>query len=304
MLNTALLLLFIMTGAISLHTASLNYVEKDTPSIVALRREVTGDDDKSLEDIVSFHSYTTAMKNARERSTTLETHGFDLMKSDPPPVNFLDSKQVVEEYYKHCEQLIESRLGGTAKAFDHNIRSSKALSLENAGAAQAQQPLPTVHADYTAVSAPRRIADFLQPPKANDSVQGPPLLDGLKEEVQECLEGKRRFVLINVWRNIDKENAVLNLPLACCRAESVPVQDLRTLQIHYTDRVGENYLSVPSNDHEWFYYPKMTHSEALLIKTWDSQNDSFSMHTAFEDSSILSEIPRQSIEVRLVCILD
>jgi hypothetical protein len=155
--------------------------------------------------------------------------------------------------------------------------------------------------------------------------------------------GTRRYALINVWKNIDTHHPVMALPLACVDATTVSMeQDVRTLELHYTDRIGENYLACrppPSSpqrrrEHQWVYYPHMTHEEVLLIKQWDSagteinheqhittgdtnpKNDdddiddnneyiaTMALHSAFIDPTtpLNNTIPRQSIEVRCVAI--
>jgi hypothetical protein len=78
-----------------------------------------------------------------------------------------------------------------------------------------------------------------------------------------------RFALINVWRNIADE-PVATHALALCDAQTVTPGDLSVFELHYADRVGENYFSKQAPGHEWYYYPAMTRDEALLIKQWDS----------------------------------
>jgi hypothetical protein len=116
---------------------------------------------------------------------------------------------------------------------------------------------------------------------------------------------------------------VQSLPLACMDSQTLhdAKNDLRVLEIHYQDRIGENFLVCPSNKHRWIYYPEMTYNEALLIKQWDSAGDlalkddrdddddnnrisTFSIHSAFLDpcSPLTSAPPRQSIEVRCVAV--
>ncbi len=75
--------------------------------------------------------------------------------------------------------------------------------------------------------------------------------------------------------------------------------------------------------HRWYYYPKMTREEALLIKQWDSAGTlarsdgalsdgsassapcTFSFHSAFEDPASPLDAPdRWSIEVRCMVIYD
>ena len=95
-------------------------------------------------------------------------------------------------------------------------------------------------------------------------------------------------------------------------------------EIHYPDRVGENYFAKYSDRHQWWFYPALTRDEVVLIKQWDSAGElarsggaradssggggapcTFSFHSAFSDSAAPEEVPeRQSIEVRCVALFD
>ena len=88
------------------------------------------------------------------------------------------------------------------------------------------------------------------------------------KQVENAVVGKRRFALVNVWRNIQKDKVVNQYPLACVDAESTCFDHLRTFQIHYADRIGENYFVCHNENHKWWYYPQMSNDEALLIKQW------------------------------------
>jgi hypothetical protein len=104
--------------------------------------------------------------------------------------------------------------------------------------------------------------------------------------------------------------------LAVADTTTVSPKDLVTFEIHYEDRIGENYFCVDNDSkeaHEWYYYPHMTRDEALLFKQWDSEgalptgrdgaDSSFCLHTAFWDPTTESDSPdRASIEVRCVAI--
>lgn len=57
-----------------------------------------------------------------------------------------------------------------------------------------------------------------------------------------------RFAIINVWRNIT-ETPVVAHPLALCDGQSVDPEDLVVFEIHYSDRVGENYFAKHSSAH-------------------------------------------------------
>ena len=193
-----------------------------------------------------------------------------------------------------------------------------------------------VHADYTKTSAPRRLNDLSNPPKANDVLK-PKLIAQNKKSlldpsiVKEALEGKRRYAFINVWRSIDAKDTVKNPPLACVDATTTTVDELRMFKIHYVDRVGENYFVSPPaasdrKEHGWYYCPEMTMDEVILLKQWDSRGavacgahsdgeeekngdesktSTFTIHSAFIDPTYGNDaLPRKSIEVRCIVIWD
>ena len=109
-------------------------------------------------------------------------------------------------------------------------------------------------------------------------------------------------------------------PGSMCRSQR-EAGGLDRFEIHYQDRIGENYFSKHADRHQWYYYRGLRQHEALLIKQWDSwgelarsdgaRSDSdsadgpctFSFHSAFEDPGTPPDAPdRWSIEVRCVAI--
>ena len=266
---------------------------------------------------------------AEPERRTLEANGFELLTrgSACPDIDFLDHDQVVRGYYPHCAEIVREASGArVAAAFDHNVRSVSGNRSRRriAGGQQVQPPLHMVHGDYTLASAPRRLRDLAQPPTANDTyrpllAEGDSLLDGA--DVERAL-GTGRFAIINLWRNIAAE-PVATHPLALCDAASVRPEDLVVFEIHYADRIGENYYAKHADGHRWYVYPGMTRDEALLIKQWDSAGGlarsqgtkadaaspdapcTFSFHSAFADPTTPPDAPdRWSIEVRCVALFD
>jgi len=57
-----------------------------------------------------------------------------------------------------------------------------------------------------------------------------------------------------------------------------------------------------SSAHRWWYFPKMTPENVLLLKTYESETDGrarFLGHSAFEDPNTPPDAPvRESIEIR------
>ncbi len=260
---------------------------------------------------------------------SLDAHGFELFTRPlaDPGLDFLDHEAVVRGYYPDCEALLREASGARrVAAFDHNVRSAAGKSDKRriAGGQEVQGPARVVHGDYTLTSAPQRLRELARPPTANDTLrtvlaEGEALLDAA--EVDAALAGGR-YAIINVWRNI-AETPVATHPIALCDAASVAPEDLVVFEIHYGDRIGENYFSKPAKRHNWFYWSALTRDEALLIKQWDSAGDlartkgadgdtpgpdtpcTFSFHTAFEDPTTPPDAPvRWSIEVRCVALFD
>jgi len=260
---------------------------------------------------------------------TLVHNGFELCHCPLPDtgLDFFNHEQVVRAYYPQCAEIVREASGaGFVAAFDHNVRSAagKQSKRRIEGGQQVQGPAHVVHGDYTLTSAPQRLRDLTRPPGTNDTLRdvlpaGDALLD--PAEVERTLTGGR-FAIINVWRNIAAE-PVATHPLALCDALSVRPEDLVVFEIHYHDRIGENYFAKHADSHRWYFYPAMTRDETLLIKQWDSAGPiarskgaspdaadpeapcTFSFHSAFEDPTTPPDAPeRWSIEVRCVALFD
>jgi hypothetical protein len=258
---------------------------------------------------------------------TLAVNGFE-MRIAPlarPDLDFLNHESVVRTYYPHCAEIVREASGARfAAAFDHNVRSAagKKSKRRIEGGQQVQGPARVVHGDYTLISAPQRLRDLTQPPGANDTLrtvltEGAALLD--RDAVERATSGGR-FAIINLWRNIAPEPVATD-PLALCDAASVRPEDLVVFEIHYHDRIGENYFAKQADRHQWWFYPALRRDEALLIKQWDSDGGmarsngadadqagapcTFSFHSAFEDPTTPPDAPdRWSIEVRCVALYD
>ncbi|UCH48137.1 MAG: hypothetical protein JSU95_19255 [Betaproteobacteria bacterium] len=297
--------------------------------LVLTRRDQDGSDSGWIG--VDREPYELKIHDARQLSgdqrCTLAANGFDLVlrPASVAEIDFFNHEQVVRNYYKGCEDIVREATGAHVFAFDHNVRSASGKQSKQriAGGQQVQGPAHMVHGDYTLTSAPQRLEDLTKPSTMNDTLkgilgEGQPLID--PELAKGALSGEKRFAIINVWRNIVKEPVVTH-PIALCDGQSVEPEDLVVFEIHYADRVGENYFAKYSPRHEWYYYPEITGDEALLIKQWDSagnlarskgaQSDAsdpdapctFSFHSAFDDPLTPPDAPdRWSCEVRCMVV--
>jgi hypothetical protein len=298
---------------------------------VLTRRDRDGSDDGRLG--VDLEPREVPIQDARRLDAsaqcTLTRNGFEL-RDDPlaaKVVDFFNHGQVLRDYYPRCAEQVRQASGADlVVAFDHNVRSAagKQSKQRLKGGQQVQGPARVVHGDYTLTSGPQRLRDLTTPPGLNDTLrtflsEGESPLEA--DRVARALESGR-FAIINLWRNIADE-PVENHPLGLCDAASVRPEDLVVFEIHYHDRVGENYFAKYHEGHQWYFYPALTRDEALLIKQWDSAGEltraggakpdaarpdapcTFSFHSSFEDPTTREDAPdRWSIEVRCMALWD
>lgn len=296
---------------------------------VLTRRDLDGSDNAwiGVDLVETDMPVTDARQLDAGRQPTLLHNGFELQANRlrDPDLDFFSHDSVLRNYYPDCEEVVRQATGAAVvAAFDHNVRSATGKKSRKRidGGQQVQGPARVVHGDYTLTSAPQRLRDLTRPPGANDTIRsllpkGQALLD--RDRTEHAIRDGR-FAIINVWRNIVAEPVETD-PLALCDAATVRPEDLVVFEIHYKDRVGENYFARHAETHGWYFYPKLTRDEALLIKQWDSAGElarsegktgdaadkpcTFSFHSAFRDRTTRPDAPdRWSIEVRCVVLYD
>ena len=292
-------------------------------------RDISGSDAGSVG--IHLEKYEMNVINARDSLSVegikLDKQGFELFPSKlgKKDIDFFNNQQVIKTYYSHCAELIKEVTGArSVLAFDHNIRSAigKKSKRMISGGQQVQGPAHIVHGDYTLTSGPERLQQLSKPPGENDTLRSVLGTSNslLPIDTMHDALSSGRFAIINLWRNIVIDPVETN-PLALCDASTVSPQDLVVFEIHYADRIGENYFAKHSLKHDWYFYDRMTRDEALLIKQWDSEGvlartngrsfDSefshkpctFSFHSAFEDPNTREDAAdRWSMEVRCIVI--
>ena len=234
----------------------------------------------------NYRDFTMRIHDGRPaaRDFSLDRQAFILTRHDTAVRDFYDKDEVRTVYEPEVEALIR-RETGAAKVvvFDHTVRTA-----DRAVERGLRTPVRSVHCDYTERSGPQRVRDLLPPDEAAARL------------------GKR-FAEFNVWRNIAPEPVEMT-PLGLVDSESLAPRDLAVCDLVYADRTGEIYQGVYNADHRWYYFPRMTRDEAILIKCYDSMKDGrarFSLHSAFDDPTSPAEPrPRQSIESRALAFFD
>jgi len=217
---------------------------------------------------------------------SLDSHGFQYVRHESRETDFTEEQAIRETYYKECEQLLKDVTGaGRVHIFNHKVRRGPTqwhhLGLKNLAN---RGPVTKTHVDQSYDGAELRLRwEF------------PDDADALVE---------RRYQIINIWRPI---KTILKDPIAVADSKSVPDADLVEAVMVEDDFHGESWVVRHSSDHQWYYKHRMTPSDVLLIKCFDSNTSVArrSLHSAFEDSVHRDAESRQSIEVRcLVCYDD
>lgn len=231
------------------------------------------------------HEMTVTDGWYRADSFSTEKEGFAVRQFKTGFDAWEDEDAVRKTFYPEIVEFLRKTTGAKrVLVFDHTIRTkgnaAKKLTQETNTSQRA--PVMLVHCDYTAESGPIRVKQLL-PDEADDLLS-------------------RRVAFYNVWKPIRR--VVEERPLAMCDVSSSPDTDFFKLHLRYRDRDGENYVMRHSPDHKWYYFPKMTPEQVILLKTYESDTSGrarFVGHSAFEDPTSAPDAPqRESIEIRTI----
>ena len=148
---------------------------------------------------------------------SLDRQAFMLAPHETQVRDFYDKDEVRRVYDPEVEALLKRETGASkVVVFDHTIRAAD-RGVERGHRA----PVRSVHNDYTEKSGPQRVRDLLPPDEAEARL-------------------KKRFVEINVWRNIAHDPVEMS-PLGFVDSESIAPRDLAVCDLVYADRTGEIY---------------------------------------------------------------
>lgn len=154
--------------------------------------------------------------------------------------------------------------------FDHTVR----IDDPNAD----RKPARNVHSDYSQSGTEQRLVDLLGAEAAADWAKG-------------------HYGVINIWRPI--ATPINSAPLGFVAPDSVADADWITLDLIYSDRMGEIMGLAANPNHRWIYMSKMTPDDVAYFNIYDNDGLPSIAHSALdmtEDPSI--QTIRKSIESR------
>ena len=229
----------------------------------------------------TYKPHPTRVENGRPQrhEFNLRTHGFSFIDHVSAVEDWYDDDDVMTVGYPEVAQVIKDQTGAArVLVFDHTLRTADKDIVSATGA---RGPVKAVHNDYTERSAPQRVRDLLP-----------------ADEAEAAL--KRRFAIVQLWRAV--RIPVESEPLAICDGQTIPEKGFITMTRRYRHRTAETYHIAYSPEHRWIYFPKMTPTEALVFKVFDTDADAgvrFTAHSAFDDPTTPPGARlRESIELR------
>lgn len=265
--------------------ATFNYTKDVTPQLTELYFYETEKANGIHEPGDSAHEVTIHDGWSRAKEFSIDKHGFSVNDFTTKHDNWEDEDSTRSSFYPDVVEFLKRETGAKrVLVFDHTIRTAKnqAKKLTQETNTSQRAPVMLVHCDYTAESGPKRVKQLLP------------------EEADDLLS--RRVAFVNVWKPL--YNVVEERPLAMCDVTTSPFEDFFKLHLRYRDRDGENYVMKHSDKHQWYYFPKISPEQVILLKTYDSDKDvaQFVGHSAFEDPTTREGAPmRESCEIRTIC---
>lgn len=230
------------------------------------------------------HEMTVHDGRDRAASFALDREGFSMRELRSPFQQWDDDAEIRARFYDEAAEFVKREVGAKRVViFDHTIRAQtneKQQTSEHSTSRRA--PVMIVHCDYTPDSGPLRVRQLL-PDEANDLL-------------------KHRVAFYNFWKPLKR--VVEERPLAMCDVTTSTDADFITMKLRYRDRDGEIFVLRHSPQHHWWYFPRMTPDQVILLKTYDSETDGrarFIGHSAFDDPNTPPDAPmRESIEIRTI----
>ena len=205
-----------------------------------------------------------------------------------------DEKWIESEYYADVDRIFKDRLGVSSTfIFDHTVRKRRTKEeQELPDTAETRKPVPVAHSDQSRWAGENRILKHLG-----------------QETLERVKRGQLHAQLINLWRPL--RGKAWDTPLAVAdsrtvsRGENGKPKDWIVSELRYPTWTGETLSIYANPEHRWYYKSGLGTDEAILLKCYDSQTETRTPHTAFEDPTTPEDAePRWSIEVRVLAITD
>lgn len=200
------------------------------------------------------------------------------------------SAETREVYFRECESLVQSLTrADVALTISHAVRTGVGNKMSS-GVEYLTAYATFAHTDYT------------------DEILPDAWKMLAKRGVPEERAKRMRIAFFNVWQPTSVP--VEQHPLAVLDWKTVDAADIVKVTLGYdVTPKGNANVSPPigqiayNPDHKWYFFPHMQTDEALVFTQVDSRQGypTHSFHTAVKHQVKPDPVPRQSVEVRIIC---
>jgi hypothetical protein len=242
-----------------------------------------------------FGPYSKIVRDGRQRRGELSLFKNGFVLTDHPLEgvvdSFYDAEHMRAAYYPSIKGLVQSLLPDAMAVIPTNHIA------RNEGDAAYLAPHHLVHNDFTEKFIER--------------------ICSIVPKEQEHRFRQNRVVMLNLWRPTaaTAQIPLRRNPLALCDRRSIARTDLvPTVLSNYG--TAENptkvnglttFTSKFSDEHEWYYFSDLTRDEVMVFVTFDSHPEGGvfipTLHSAIDLPGQDHEPPRESCEIRVLCLL-
>ena len=246
------------------------------------------------ERMGTWHRVPVRVHNARllDPPATLDSHGFELLRADGAVGDRQSVDRQCEAYRIDSRRIVEALTG---------CEETRILNQYHRGGFDGLRPGDPLE---QGVSGTADVPAAITPHVREVHTDGSPLAE-LRSEWNAFVKG-RHGAVFSVWRSTDLDGPVEDMPLAVCRADSVAQRDMVATWFPdmYPGGGFVYYHLAHDASQQWFYYPRMTSDEVLVIRLYDTREPLGGrrgvFHAAVADPGAPSEARRrESVDIRV-----
>lgn len=236
------------------------------------------------------------VRNARllDPAPTLESHGFELVRYDTEIHERQSIHERMDIYTSEGQRIVESLSG---------CRESRSLNAVFRGGFKDKSPGEPLGRTESEMGSVYNYARY-----AHTDVS--PWLE--MQPLWNAFANRRHCAIYNIWRNTDISNPIEQMPLAVCDQKSISPSDMVaawgvSLLPDGNRMIGYNLST--SLFQAWYFYPNMTHNEALVLKLYDTREPVGTLrgifHTAVHDPDASDTAKRrESLDMRIGAVFE
>lgn len=236
------------------------------------------------------------IRNARlmDPAPTLDSHGFELVHYDTEVNEHQSLPERLATYMGEGQRMVESF---------SDCRESRSLNAVFRGGFNDKNPGEPLGRTESEMGTVYNYARYVHT-DVSPWIEMQPLWNKFAD--------KRHCAIYNIWRSTDLCNPVEQMPLVVCDQKSIASPDMvaawgSSLLPDGNRMIGYN-LS-PNLFQTWYFYPNMTHNEALVLRLYDTREPVSTLrgifHTAVHDPDAPEGAKRrESLDMRIGAVFE